>query len=187
MHDDTLFEDRYLDDTWVMYYHASDDEDWTTKSYARLHSIGSVVDYACTWVALRDRVASGILFLMREGVFPCWDDKNNIRGGCLSMKVPLSGAADFWHELCVRTLGDTLVVKERREEDEDAGFAVNGLSASPKTHFAIFKLWLREDADPDPKTYDLPPGLQGDVLYKSNMDTIHHQGAVATTTIGERR
>lgn len=182
----------YFDEGWTAYFHDPADPDWTTGSYVRLCNVSSTEDYASLRYALKDKVAKGMFFLMREEVFPCWDDAHNIDGGCLSMKLPKTEAPLFWDALCQRVLGGCLTsasasrfhfttkcddkgekeYKQDGEEgdDENECDIINGVSISPKTYFSIVKVWTSREI---PATaLHLPRGLHGEVLYKPNRDTI---------------
>jgi hypothetical protein len=88
-------EPHYLDEVWTLYFHEPSDTDWNTSSYLRVADVSSLEDYASVRHALRGYTVHGMLFLMREHIFPCWDDKNNIEGGCLSIKMPKQALEGF--------------------------------------------------------------------------------------------
>jgi len=116
-----------------------------------------------------------MFFLMREHVFPCWDDKYNIDGGCVTLKVPKPEVHNVWAYLTARLVDNALLKGE--EEGEDASI-VNGISVSPKSYYCIVKVWLAREVDAQ-RDLNLPRGYHGDVLYKANRDTIR---ASQTTT-----
>jgi hypothetical protein len=82
-----------------------------------------------------------MFFLMREHIFPAWDDPCNISGGCVCLKIPKSIVETFWHAVCANLLGETLVKEAYRDTD----CIVNGVSISPKNFFCIIKIWLSND------------------------------------------
>jgi len=163
-------EEVYLNDIWNVYFHDPVDVDWTTPSYKLLCSIGSVPEY---WTnmhgPLKDKLHKGIFFVMREYVFPCWDDPNNINGGCLSIKILKDQLATFWDDLCIKMLGETLL----REDKMSSWNLVNGISTSPKKHFCIIKIWLKDDTLSNKEYFNLLPTYYGDIFFKSNLDNIH--------------
>jgi len=176
----------YLDDTWSLYFHDPGDPDWTTRGYVRLPDVASAQDLASVWRTLRSRVTRGMFFLMREHIFPCWDDKYNIDGGAVSVKLPVAAAEAFWWEACVRMLGGTLarwhenrvVPSEDYPSPEcvvtlsDPADIVNGLSISPKASHAVVKVWLSQDPVTAGVALDLPRGYYGEPLYRANRDII---------------
>jgi hypothetical protein len=159
----------FLNDVWNVYFHDPFDVDWTTTSYIRLASIGSVDEYWENMSFMKSNVHKGIFFIMREYVFPCWDDPNNINGGCLSIKILKDNLADFWEELCIKLLGETLLKEDKREHWN----LINGISTSPKKHFCIIKIWVKDDTLSNKDYFDIPPKYYGDILYKSNLENIH--------------
>ena len=157
-------EPHFLDEVWTLYFHEPSDDNWTMPSYLRVCDISSIEDYAAVRYALKNNVSDGMFFLMREHVFPCWDDKNNLEGGCVSIKLPKKGVETFWHELCVRVLSETLAKKS-----EDAQ-VINGVSVSPKLFYSIVKIWLAEERSPS--DFDIPPGFSGEIVFKRSRDFI---------------
>ncbi len=162
-------EDTYLNDIWNVYFHDPFDIDWTDKSYIRLATVSSVEEFWENMTCMKPQVHKGIFFIMREYVFPCWDDPNNITGGCLSIKILKDHLADFWEDLCIKLLGETLLKEEKREYWN----LVNGISTSPKKHFCIIKIWLKDDTLASKDYFNIPNKYYGDILYRSNMDNIH--------------
>ena len=164
----------YLDDTWALWFHDPDDPDWTNASYVQIAAISSANNFWAVQSMLSDKVQNGMFFLMREHVFPCWDDPYNAQGGCLSVKVPNHDATRFWEDLSAAMLSDNLARAAGQAEsgghDGDppkASDHVNGLSITPKGAFCVFKLWLGEAAPKDPAAYAIP-SFQGQALFKSH-------------------
>lgn len=158
--------DTVLDDVWTLYFHDSENADWTHPSYVRLVDVSSLEDVASMRYGLRNRVAGGMFFLMREFVFPSWDDPNNIDGGCLTMRVSKQSAEQVWNELTTSAVGDTL-----HESSQDL---IMGISISPKTVYTIIKVWVSRETDPSELnlTKELNGTSLGDVMYKANRDYI---------------
>lgn len=163
----------YLDDTWSMWFHDPNDPDWTNASYVQIAAISSANNFWAVQSLLSDKVQNGMFFLMREHVFPCWDDPYNSHGGCLSIKVPSQDATRFWEDLCTSMLSENLVrvaegdATPGADEQPKPHEFVNGLSITPKGTFCVFKLWIGEAAPKDPGRYAVPP-FTGQVLYKSH-------------------
>jgi hypothetical protein len=97
-----------LDDIWNLYFHDPDNKDWNFGSYNTLHTMSSAEDYWSAQEAVRGVLHQGMFFLMREHVFPCWDDIANRNGGCFSVRVPKTHASRFWEQLAAALLGETL-------------------------------------------------------------------------------
>lgn len=180
-------EEHILNDTWTMYFHEPSDSNWTMASYVRLEQISSVEAFWRVHEGTKKFLSRGMFFLMREHVFPCWDDPNNIDGGCISIKVLKEDIGTFWEEVAVRMLGESLVKKNKVEprprgasgsDDVDAAWSlVNGVSTSPKRYFCIAKIWLRKGVLLDKANFAFPACYHGEPLYRSNMDNIRQNSS----------
>jgi hypothetical protein len=156
-----------LNDTWCLYFHDPGDTNWNFESYKRVcGSLCSAEEYWQYDTALRGRLDAGMFFLMREHVFPSWDDPANINGACVSAKVPKEDLHAFWEQMVVRMLGETLT------KDPAMWSAVNGLSCSPKRHFCIVKLWLADLDVGTKRAFWVPPSYNGDIIVRSNRENI---------------
>lgn len=160
--------DTYLNDLWSMYFHDPDDENWSLESYHRVADVSSVESFWRVHQIVKDHIHSGMFFLMREHVFPCWDDEHNKNGGCMSIKVLKQDMKEFWEKLCIYLLGETMLQKEF----EGSWSNVNGISTSPKKHFCIIKIWLSSDHLNSKVYYNIPSNYYGDILYRSNVENI---------------
>ncbi len=164
-------EDVLLNDLWNVYFHDPSDSNWTSTSYVRLGDIASVDDYWSHASCWNNNITKGMFFVMRDGIFPCWDDAENIDGGCLSIKILKDVMPEFWQECTMRLVGETLVKDEYRDKFWNI---VNGISTSPKKHFCIIKIWLRSTTFTDINCFDIPCKNHGDIIYKSNRDNIEN-------------
>lgn len=170
----TLDEELFINDIWYVYFHDPLDVDWTITSYIRLSSIGSIEQFWENMNCMKNQVHKGIFFIMREYVFPCWDDINNINGGCLSIKILKDQLAEFWEDLCIKLLGETLLKENKRH----LWNIINGISSSPKKHFCIIKIWLKNDSLANKDFFNVLPKYYGDILYKSNRENIHQDSNI---------
>jgi len=161
-------EDTFFNDIWVLRFHDPYDTNWNNSSYIRISDISSIKDFWENHHYLKPLISKGMFFLMREHVYPTWDDPNNINGGCLSIKVLKEHAGDFWEDICIKLLGETLLKPEHREKWN----LVNGISVSPKKSFTIAKIWLCDDTLSDKSFFDIPMKYYGDILFKKNIDNI---------------
>jgi len=171
-----MSEEIFLNEGWNVYFHDPLDIDWTIQSYIRISSISTIKEYWDNMHNLKPQVHKGIFFIMREYVFPCWDDENNINGGCLSIKILKDHLNDFWEDLTIKLLGETLLKEEKR----DLWNLVNGISTSPKKHFCIIKIWLKNDSLANPEYFNIIPKYYGEILYKSNFESIHNDLAASS-------
>lgn len=165
--------DTFLNDIWAMYFHDPNDSDWTTSSYVRMGDISTIEEFWSHFLCLKHQVHKGMFFLMREHVFPCWDDPANIQGGCLSIKILKDDMAELWEDMCMKLVGETLLKPEHRHK----WTKINGISTSPKKHFCIIKIWVADGELSDKNMYDIKKVYHGDLMYKSNQDNITNDRA----------
>ena len=164
-------EELWLEGVWTFYFHDPDDNNWTLESYKRLGDVSSVEEMWNVLRATTKLCQAGMFFVMREHVFPCWDDPNNIDGGCVSIKVPVVAVPATWEYLVKRTLGETLVADKKKWE------SLNGISVSPKRGFCIFKLWMADAQNADPsgwvrQDFLLPSEYKGEVVFRLNRENM---------------
>ena len=170
-------EDTYLNDVWNLYFHDPYDVNWNNSSYIRLGTIGSVDDFWMHHTCLKPNLAKGMFFMMRDGIFPAWDASPNINGGCLSIKVLKEFLPELWEDIVIKILGETIVKEPQRV---DAWSSINGISTSPKKHFCIIKLWLKDKVLSSKDYFHILPKYHGDIIFKSNMDYIAAENAART-------
>lgn len=166
--DTTCSSNTLMNDIWSYRFHNPNDENWTLSSYIHLQDISTVDEFWKVQHAIKEKLKNGMFFLMREHVFPCWDDKYNINGGCLSIKVLKENLVEYWQTLCMRTLGECLL----KEDYKDKWSLVNGISTSPKRYFCIVKIWMGTNELNDKKYFNIPGNHYGDIIYKENKDNI---------------
>ena len=77
-----------------------------------------------------------MLFLMRSGITPLWEDPKNRLGGCFSFKVINKQVYDIWKKLFYSICGESLCIKKEHNH------LINGITISPKKHFCIIKIWF---------------------------------------------
>ena len=85
-----------------------------------------------------------MLFLMRKGINPTWEDARNRKGGCFSYKVSNNTVIKTWRDLTYLTVGETLGVTDKHQA------AINGITISPKKNFCVIKIWIANSTSQDP-------------------------------------
>lgn len=159
----------YLNDTWSCYFHDPLNDDWRNESYVKLVDIGSAEDYWTFEHFVGENICKGMFFVMREHIFPCWDDASNINGGCLSIKILKGDMVNFWEQLSARLLTETLLKQQYRGKFWNQ---VNGISTSPKRNFCIVKIWVGDPAMENIDMFELPGNYNGEIIYKTNISNI---------------
>ena len=127
---------KILNSKWVLWVHKVNDSDWTIDSYEKICEIDSIENFWLiynNWDEHLPRLDMGIFFLMREGIFPKWEDARNINGGCWSMRVSRNDIYNTWNELTMAMIGEYLCLEDDRNNE------INGLSISPKKEFLCDK------------------------------------------------
>jgi hypothetical protein len=126
-----------LNDKWTLWAHLPHDTDWTPKSYKNIFTMSSVEEAITITETLPEiLVKNCMLFVMREGIKPIWEDVKNRNGGCFSYKVINKNVYDVWRELTYVLVGNTI------STNDSFVASVNGITISPKKNFCIIKVWM---------------------------------------------
>jgi hypothetical protein len=155
-----------LNGKWDLYYHLPHDNNWNLQSYK---TIMGEIDTAEKVISLNETIPENIvkycmLFVMRNGITPMWEDPQNRTGGCFSYKVINKSVYDVWKTLFYRICGGTLC------SDPKYNDYINGITISPKKNFCIIKIWL--------KTYDFQdPAIINDIKELSNQGCLFKKHA----------
>jgi hypothetical protein len=126
-----------LNDSWTLFAHLPHDTDWSVKSYKPIFTFSSVEEAIALCETLPEKMIKNcMLFLMRNGIQPVWEDSRNRKGGSFSYKVNNKNVADAWKKLSYSLVGETLT------EDMSLLKHINGITISPKKSFCIVKIWI---------------------------------------------
>ncbi len=125
-----------LQDSWTLWAHLPHDTDWSLSSYKKISTLETVEDTLILYENLPEvAIKNCMLFLMRDGIQPIWEDEKNRNGGCFSYKINNKNVAYSWKNLSYVLLGETLT-------SENLSKYINGITISPKKNFCIIKIWL---------------------------------------------
>jgi translation initiation factor 4E len=101
-----------------------------------------------------EMVKSSMLYVMRNGINPIWEDPFNCDGGAFSFRLSKVGVHFVWKNLFYLLCGETLCI------DRKYNALINGITISPKKEFCILKIWMRDRTVHDPNIFvdikDLP-------------------------------
>lgn len=125
------------DDEWILWCHLPHDTNWTLESYIKIAEIKTVGDIIYMLEKTKEMTLHSMLFFMKKGITPMWEDPSNKTGGSFSYKLDFSNVLVFWEQLAYMILGNTLF------EDENYMKNVNGFTISPKKNFYIIKVWMK--------------------------------------------
>ena len=126
-----------LSDGWILWAHLPHDTDWSLKSYMKIYEFDTVEQAITITETLPPvLVTNCMLFLMRKGINPIWEDERNRNGGCFSYKIPNKDVPDAWKQLSYSLVGETM------SDNKKLLPHINGITISPKKNFCIIKVWL---------------------------------------------
>lgn len=127
-----------LNDKWDLYYHLPNDNNWNLLSYkVIMKNIDNVEAVNALNENIDDNIIKNImLFVMRNGITPLWEDPKNRSGGCFSFKVINKYVPNIWKSLLCALCGETLM------QDVKKNNFINGITISPKKNFCVIKIWM---------------------------------------------
>ena len=154
-----------LQTKWTLYYHLPNDNNWALSGYkvvmSEMDSLEQLI--SLNRVVTERMVKYSMLFFMRDGVTPLWEDTQNRTGGSFSYKVPNKAVYRLWNDLVYLMCGNTLMV------DPTHMHLVNGITVSPKRNFCIVKIWMVDCKLQDPSVIvHVPNLLHTGCLFKSH-------------------
>jgi hypothetical protein len=141
---------------WDLYYHLPSDSNWDLSSFK---VIMTDIDSAEKIISLNENIPESLvkycmLFVMRKGITPLWEDPKNRQGGCFSFKVINNTVHSVWKSLLYALCGETLCVNKKHMK------IINGITISPKKKFCIIRIWLLDCSIQDPSMFANIPGLE---------------------------
>jgi hypothetical protein len=144
-----------LSDKWTLWAHLPHNTDWGLKSYIPISTFTTIEETIAVTESLpAPLVENCMLFIMRQGVNPIWEDPKNRNGGCFSYKVLNKNVTKAWSELTYRVVGGSI------SNGNAFVKSVTGITISPKKNFCIIKIWM-SNCDHQNPTVVLPiKGLQ---------------------------
>jgi hypothetical protein len=129
-----------LNSEWNLWYHSIKDTRWTKESYKQIYTLKNLYDYKIMEELFqKNYLQNCMLFLMRNDIYPLWEDPENIEGCCVSFKIPSKDLVKTWNTSILK------IICEEIHKDKDNFNELNGVSISPKKEFNILKLWVRSN------------------------------------------
>lgn len=134
-----------LKNKWVLWGHLPHNTDWSIDSYIKIATFQYLEDAISITQSLPSiLVENCMLFLMRDGINPTWEDPKNRQGGFFSYKVMCKNVHKCWKDLTYVIVGDT-ISKDNQFVDN-----VTGITISPKKNFCIMKIWMKDCSKQNP-------------------------------------
>ena len=128
-----------LSGKWTLWAHLPHDTDWSVNSYINLFTVSTVEETIALVETLPETLVKNcMLFFMREGIKPTWEDPKNRKGGCFSYKVINKNVFEAWKDLSFSIVGESV--------SKNLSFVSNvcGITISPKKNFCIIKIWMTD-------------------------------------------
>tara|TARA_B110000285_G_C15101526_1_gene605290 strand:+ start:1593 stop:2096 length:504 start_codon:yes stop_codon:yes gene_type:complete len=128
-----------LNEKWTLWAHLPDNIDWSLKSYIPIYTFKTVEEMMMiTETVPNVLVENCMLFMMKDGIKPTWEDVQNRNGGSFSYKISNNVVSKVWKELIYSVVGLSV--------SSNIGFAcsVSGITISPKKNFCIVKIWMSD-------------------------------------------
>jgi hypothetical protein len=128
-----------LNNRWTLWYHSIKDTNWSKQSYKEIFVIENMFDYMIHREIIKPHhLYNGMLFLMKDKIYPIWEDPNNRMGCCLSFKIPYNKVKDQWDKYVLYVINELISSKPD---------TITGISIAPKKEFNIIKLWISQSND----------------------------------------
>ena len=133
-------EEIKLESKWILWNHKLDNNSWSNDSYINIFEINNLLDYKL----LKDNITlqnlqNTMFFLMRDNIFPTWEDPLNKDGCSASFKIPSLQINEIWNKLI------SYLICENIQKDIQDRDSINGISISPKKEFNIIKIWFKNN------------------------------------------
>ena len=120
---------------WILWTHLPND-DWSFHSYKKIITIETVEQALSLFENFPENIIkNSMLFLMKDGIKPIWEDELNKDGGCFSYKVNNKLVNDLFKKMAYVLMGENLASPEINK-------LINGITISPKKNFCIIKIWF---------------------------------------------
>ena len=146
-----------LSDKWCLWGHLPHNTDWSINSYTKIITFDTIEEQIALFEIMPAiLIKNCMLFLMKDGIYPTWEDPKNKQGGCFSYKIANKNVVDSWKNLSYSLIGNTL------SDDQDFMNNITGITISPKKNFCIVKIWLTSCCYKDTKYINQISNLSND-------------------------
>ena len=152
-----------LSDKWTLWAHLPHDTDWSMKSYIQIFTFQSIEEAIALANILPEKMIKNcMLFIMRNGIHPLWEDPKNRQGGCFSLKISNKNVCEVWKKIMYSTVGETISKSKK--------LYINGCTISPKMNFCIIKIWTSNCDELNSEILNIPESeQQSSCLFKKHV------------------
>ena len=127
-----------LSDKWVLWAHLPHDTDWSLGSYIQIMKFDNLEDLFMLQRAIPEKMVKNcMLFMMKSGINPTWEDPKNKDGGCFSFKITNKNVFGSWNKLL------TILTTNNISKNGKFLEKITGVTISPKKTFCIVKIWMQ--------------------------------------------
>lgn len=122
-----------LKNKWNIWFHSLNDNNWSIDSYHLISPIEYIEDLIYIIKNIKN-INNGLYFIMKSGISPIYEDKNNINGGYWSFRINKKYIFNKWIDIIYYMLILNF-------NNNDIYNDINGISLSPKVNNSIIKIW----------------------------------------------
>jgi hypothetical protein len=134
-----------LENKWTIWAHLPHDTDWSINSYIPIFTFTTIEETIAVIETLPNiLIENCMLFIMKDGIKPIWEDKKNRGGGCFSYKILNKNVCKVWKELTYVVVGESI------SKNKNFTNSVTGITISPKKNFCVIKIWMTDCSNQDP-------------------------------------
>jgi len=131
-----------IQNRWNVYTHSTIDNNWNNESYNKIFTIDNLFDLNIIMNSTSKLFfEKNMIFIMRDNIFPTWEDKSNCNGCTASFKVNNKDSTRIFNSILSSFIGENI---HKNIENYNN---INGLSIIPKKNFSILKLWFSSSID----------------------------------------
>lgn len=154
--------------SWTLWFHKVDVSDWSNESYIKVISGIDNIEKFTLMNKNINQITSGMFFLMKDGIFPTYEDEENINGGYWSFRVGKNEANNVWFDMIASMVGNVLT------KDIADMRTINGISISPKIKNCIFKVWNSDKTVNDSRifTEEITSIVPSEAQYRNHVENI---------------
>ncbi len=136
-------QDSFPTGSWTLYYHHPADHRWTPDSYQKLVTVKTWEQFFSFLNSVDESLLqTTMLFWMRGDIPPLYENHNNIRGGCYSLRINRSKSANYFFLYTIAAMLGVVV--------NDTENVIQGVSISPKRVieknqvYNVIKVWNKD-------------------------------------------
>jgi len=145
---DIVFKNRVIDksaepdiplqNTWILWHHDVNSDDWSLDSYQKIYEFNTIQDFWRLYNNLPS-IVNSMFFLMKKNYPPIWEAPQNINGGAWLFKFPKKMGDCYWLKFSCYLVGETFA----NNTDDIIGLS---LSSKSKNFNVTIAVWNKNSA-----------------------------------------